>query len=139
MKTHLSRITVMALMMIVAGCSPAQSSPTVPATPDPAGIISAYFMAVNAKDLDTAMTFVADDAVFSVGGPAGGIKTGKDEIRAWLQSEVDRGITFEMSNVQVTGDKVTMAFKVFLNNRQVGEGVREAIVEDGKITSFQEE
>jgi ketosteroid isomerase-like protein len=137
MKTLLIAILVIVLAMMAGACGPTQT-PTATPTTDPAAVVTAYYVAVNAKDLDAAMALVADDATFTVLGLAAGVKTGKTEIRAWLQGVVDHGNTFEVSNFQVTGDTVTFSAKVLLGSRQVASAMSTAIVQKGHIKSLQE-
>ena len=116
-------LALLAVLLVACGGSSEQGA-------DPASVVKAFHEAGNAGNVDAAMALLADDAVLVRGGD---VITGNEQIRAWLQSEADRGITFESSNFQVAGDKVTYTCKAFENGRQIGEGIGEAIVQAGKI------
>jgi limonene-1,2-epoxide hydrolase len=114
-----------ATTVALAACGPA-------ATPAPAAVVQRYYEAVNAKQLDAAMAFIADDAVFV--NPYGTFR-GKDDVRASLQLVMNDGITFDLSNFRDTNGRVVYDYKVFVNGEQVEVGTDGlTIVRDGKIT-----
>lgn len=116
------------LTVVLAACGPAAT----PTPPDPAAVVQRYYEAVNTKQLDTAMTFIADNAVFV--NPYGKF-TGKDDIRASLQLVMNDGITFDLSNFRDTNGRVVYDYKVFVNGEEVEVGTDGlTIVRDGKIT-----
>jgi len=116
-------LALLAVLLVACGGSSQQGA-------DPASVVKAFHEAANAKNVDAAIALLADDAVII---REENVITGKEQIRAWLQSEVDHNITYAASNFQVAGDKVTYTCKAFENGRQIGEGIGEAIVQAGKI------
>lgn len=114
----------LALAALLPACAPAQ--------PDATTTVRRYYAAVNAKQLDTAMTFIAEAAVFV--NPYGKF-TGRDDIRASLQLVMNDGITFELSNLRGTNGRVVYDYKVFVNGEQVETGADGlTVVKDGRIT-----
>lgn len=122
---------VLAFSVLLTACS----SPTAPATPvppDPASLVKRYYEAVNAKQLDTAMSYIADDVVFV--NPYGTFK-GKDDVRASLQLVINDGVMFDLSNFRDTDGRVVYDYKVVINGEQVDAGTHGlTVVREGKIT-----
>jgi limonene-1,2-epoxide hydrolase len=119
---------IAALTVLLAACAPAAT----PTPADPATIVQRYYDAVNKKELDTAMTFIADDVVFV--NPYGKF-AGKDEVRASLQLVMDDGITFDLSNFRGTSGRVVYDYMVKVNGEAVETGTDGlTIVRNGKIT-----
>jgi hypothetical protein len=105
-----------------------------PPPQDPHGVWEAFLKAMNAHDLDTAMSFVADDAVFdTVYGDA----AGEQEIRAFLASFFDQDAHTVLQDVRVAGSVVSATEQVTSAEGELLftlEG--EVIVEGGKIKSY---
>jgi ketosteroid isomerase-like protein len=115
---------ILILATLLSACAPAQ--------PEPAAIVQRYYEALNKKELDTAMTFVADDAVFV--NPYGTFK-GKNDVRQSLQLVINDGITFDLSNLRDTNGRVVYDYTVKVNGEAVETGTDGlTIVRDGKIT-----
>lgn len=66
-------------------------------------IVQEYYEALNAKNLDHAMSFIASDAVFI--NPTGTYE-GADAIRTSLEGLNTDGITFDLSNFRNTDGKI---------------------------------
>jgi ketosteroid isomerase-like protein len=113
-------------LVSLTACS-VQQEPT-----GPQEVLEAHIEAKNAYDMDAALSFVADDAVFDT---AFGDYTGKAEITEFLQDEFDRLVQTELSDVEVNGDLVTAKATLewgTSNPRMESE----TIVQDGRITSY---
>jgi ketosteroid isomerase-like protein len=94
-------------------------------------VVQKYSEAVNAKNLDLAMPFIASDAVFI--NPTGTYK-GADRIRKSLASLNTDGITFDLSNFHNAGGKVVFDYKVMRGAALLDQGTNGlTIVKDGKI------
>ena len=136
-------ILIFLLSVLLAACSPAAApppapSPTVPqptdapeALSEAASLVQRYYNAVNVEDLDTAMSFIAEEAVFI--NPMGSF-IGKEEIRASLEILFEENITFEISNFRDTDGRVVYDYKVLVD----GEGAEPGtdgltIVKEGMI------
>ena len=65
-------------------------------TPDPISVLQGFAAAINAKQLEAAMALVADDAVFINPGAR---YSGKSEIRVYVRSAINHGVTNELSNL----------------------------------------
>ncbi|MBI4788252.1 MAG: nuclear transport factor 2 family protein [Chloroflexi bacterium] len=139
----MNAIRFVLLLGLLAACAPApaQSPPTsVPAqaptaaAQDAAAVLTGFVNAYNAKDLDTAMGLLADDAVYTVF--TGVQYKGKDEIRPVFQNDVSRGTQWEISNIKAAGDKVTYHMKILRFGGLVAEFDSETRVQDGKIKSL---
>jgi hypothetical protein len=115
------------LASILAACGARVPAPTpipteiptstpVPAptsSQDPAVILQGFWDAIDAKNVDAAMSFVADDIV-TRGGPA--FFTSKAKFSAFMLSEQEKGNTFEISELKIVSeDTVTYTMKVSHN------------------------
>jgi hypothetical protein len=112
------------LLGLVACGSPAAS------TPDPVTVYQSFLEAVNAKQLDEAMSFIADDAVFIDGM---GKYSGKEEIQAYLLPQINVDGKGEASDFVNTNGRLDYNFKAFVSGNEVYSGTSMTIVEDGKI------
>ena len=155
-------VTAILLLLLAAGCGNAASQPTSPpstaptqvpptvvlptSTPTPApptptsppltgiaAVIKDFYDACNAKNVDAAMAFFTDDAVYT--NHFGAKYEGKAAIRPLVQHNADQGYQFELSNIQVTGSKVTFHLKIYIGGNPSSEYDFEAIVQGDKITS----
>jgi hypothetical protein len=112
--------------------------------PDPMSIINAWVEALNAGEIDAALSYLADDAVVQIVPPApgtSGIFTGKGEIRGWYETVVGQHGVTTLSDCQVDGETVTCvntyaedSFRSLGIDSVVGEWV--AVVRDGKLQSY---
>ena len=115
---------------------------------DPLKVVAAYQDAEVAGNLDKALTYLADDAVYVIGGdsffqgiprhgPFDGEYEGKDAVRellADLQRSTTAGVlTTERGQIRVNGDEVRLDVKI----RWAGQLVREShdlyLVRKGRI------
>jgi hypothetical protein len=122
------------LAMWLVGCA-AASQPT-----DPAAVMDAYTVAINAGDVEKALSFVADDAVYN--RPAGQFK-GKAEIRKFVQDLITRKSRVELvGERKVQGERVTWVSRVTQMDPQNPSAPpttimnnSESIVRNGKIVT----
>ena len=115
----------------VAGWLKQRSAPaeaTGEATSEAITIVQNFYEAINQKKIDEAMTYVADDAIMM-----GGQYTGKEQIRKWVEDTVQKGDTFDLSDLKDEGGRVTYTVKVSNNGKVVYSGTGVDIVENGKI------
>lgn len=105
---------------------------------DPAAVMDAYTAAINAHDVEAALQYVADDAVYD--RPTGQF-TSKDEVRTFIEGLIAQDVHVELIGARtVDGEKVTWHSQVTLKDPQNPGGpplvIRnnsESIVRDGKI------
>ena len=112
--------------------------------PDPVSTISAWVEALNAGDIDSALSCLADDAVVQIVPAApgtSGIFTGKGEVRGWYETIVGQHGVTALSDCQVDGETVTCvnnyaedSFRSLGIDFVVGEWV--AVVREGKLQSY---
>lgn len=136
---------ILLLASILAACSAPTLAPAPTALPsptpipapiltavDPIAISQGFWDAINAKNVDAAMAFVADDVV-TRGGPA--FFSSKDDFSAFMLSEQEKGNTFEISDLKIASeDTVTYTMKVSANGIMfVGDSGLKMQVKDGKI------
>lgn len=138
MRSHLIPITVLAVSLLLAFplVASAQSA-------DPASVVRSYIAAVNAHDLDAATALLADDIVERITpAPPGttGVTNGKQQYRAFEQTQFALQIHVDVINPQVAGQTVT--FTGLLSNdafRKLGidpaEFRFEFVVQGGLIQS----
>src|SRR5687768_15941734 len=75
--------------------SPTLASPTV-SVADPAAVVQGFWDALSERDLDAAMTFLADD--IQCRGMC--YLNGKKSLRFFLQGRLETGIVFEIHHLQ---------------------------------------
>jgi ketosteroid isomerase-like protein len=94
-------------------------------------VVQKYYEALNAKDLDLAMSFIAPDAL-SI-NPTGTYE-GADAIRESLAGLNTDGITFSLSNFRNTDGTIIYAYEVLQGGNVLDQGTNGlTIVKDGKI------
>ena len=130
MKTRLMLLLLVALVIALPGTLYAQES-------DPEALIKAVFEAMNAGDVEAALTLYAEDAVLNLG--AFGKFSGKEGLRRAFENEVSLNASWEVSDFQVEGNTVTLK-SVYTSDmmRSLGvtlEAVEVVTVEDGLIVS----
>ena len=121
-------IAVIAVMTLLVACqSGGSDQPT-----DPAAVMDAYTAAINAHDVEKALSYVADDAVYH--RPAGDFN-GKGEIRGFIEGLIARNVKVELIGQRaVEGERVTWQSHVTLENpAQDIMNNSESIVRNGKI------
>jgi len=112
--------------------APTDTPATAPTSADPITVVKSFWAAANAKQLDTAMAYLAEDATFI---SSWGRFFGKDKIRWLLQRFVDGDWLFEQRFIEDTNGRVT-----YTQNFTQGKGGETyyvdwlIIVENGKIT-----
>ena len=118
----------------------AASTPTAVPTPttDPlrsAKIVQAFWDALEAGDLETAMVYVADDV--SCAGFC--YFHGKETFRSYLQGYLDAGFITKISDIRNVGSIVTYSWAVYRNGNFVRGGDNDEImhVENGKIVYWE--
>lgn len=112
---------------------------------DPEKVLNALADALNAGDVDTAMTLYAPDAVLNIVPPPPGLPgtyTGLKEIRGWLEILVGMNLKIEgVEILQVEGDKVKIKVKAssdFARGFNIAflEYTEEHIIQGGKIKGY---
>jgi hypothetical protein len=104
----------------------------------PAAVIDAYTAAINAHDVEAALAFVADDAVYL---RPGGRFVGKDEVRGFIEGLVAQRAAIELvGERQVFRNYVSWSSRVSLYDPDrpdapptVLQNLSESIVVDGQI------
>jgi protease I len=144
MKTKLLLLCALALCVIALGaCTTPPPTATPVPPPDPAAVIKSLAAALNAGNVDSVMTFYADDATITQQpAPAGqsGILSGKEQIRGFVQGLVAGHFSGELSNLRVTGDQVTYTGSLSTDTyRKMGVAplvvTEETMIVGGKIKS----
>jgi hypothetical protein len=123
------------IMVVVTAC---QSN--TPEPPDPTTVIDKYIAAIDAHDVEAALQFVAEDAVYR---PEGDEIKGKSEIRKFIEDNVAQLVSVErVGEYKVDGEQVDWTeHGVFKNPFGQGPNIEvvmniEAVVRDGKIISL---
>ena len=86
---------------------------------DAVTVVKNYYDAFNNKQIDQAVTYIADDARFI--NPTGDY-TGKAQIQEHLQGITNEGLSFDLSQFKNDNGRVTYAYKVLINGEAVEEG-----------------
>ena len=96
---------------------------------DPTAIINGFFDAIHSGNINAALAFADDSIIFNLGTTDSSI--GKDELKAYLTTLKNSGVTFTVSNPQNFGDSMvsfsakSSAGKTFASSS--------AMLSDGKI------
>lgn len=94
-------------------------------------VVQRYYERLNARDIDSAGRFVADDALFI--NPTGRY-AGKAAIVASLGEQAKGGLSFDLSNFREQGGRVAYDYVVKVNGEPVEKGSDGVTkVKDGKI------
>ena len=113
----------------------------VPLVPELISVFDGFNAAVNAHDVDKAISFFADDAVasFPNNQPEPTRFAGKDELRTWIETDAANNIHVEASGEKTSGDTITATVKLTEDDLPLDfalEGTVEATIQDGKIQTF---
>lgn len=137
--TYAFRTIILITCMLTLGILPtfAQDS-------DPASVVGALVDAINAGDVDAAVSLFAEGAVnITLPPPPGsdGVNRGQNEIRANYTASIERNLQAGYSGIQVNGDSVSWTLSVVDDVfRSLGSYPIEfhavAIVQDGQIQSM---
>ena len=133
-------LVLVAIGLVAAGCASTTATPSSSLSgreirksysSSAVAVVAAFYSALNDKEIDRAMTYVADDASFV--NPSGSYD-GKEEIRGLLQAGADQDTTFELGNFRATGGHVVYDFLVRQGDLAVAQGSNGVtIVDRGKI------
>jgi ketosteroid isomerase-like protein len=130
MKTNrlLSALTlVMTVALLLSACAPAAA----PAPTDPLTVVQLYYEALQGRDLDRAMTFVAEDIITT---DSTAYYYGKDELVAALQRGWEAGDSLEVSDLKADGNRVTSCYKYYQNGTLLDQSCSGVThVRDGRI------
>lgn len=130
------RVCLCSLVLFLSACQSGAAQQPM----DPAAVMEAYTAAINNHDVERALAFVADDAVYH--RPTGEFR-GKAQIRTFIEDLVARNVRVEVvGERRVEGERVMWESRVFLNDPNNPNGPQleirnasESIVRDGKIVS----
>jgi len=106
---------------------------------DAESVLKAREAALTGHDLDAILTLFADDAI--VVTSSGRLLIGKEQIRVWVQDQVDRRQREEAGPRQIHGNKLSWPGKVYRDdwqNLSVSplEVTQDAIIQGGNIKFF---
>lgn len=126
-----TKIKYLFLFVLLASILMACGVPA-PAASDPVTIAQGFWDAIQAKNIDAAMAFVADDIVTD-GLPTH--FTNKADFSVFMLSSEKDGTTFEIADLKLASeDTVTYTMKVDLRgNIEPFSGLGKLQVKDGKI------
>jgi len=137
MKTCMILVAAFVALFALPGALGAQAA-------DPLSIANAWNDALNAGDIDTALSYLADDAVLTFIPPTPGttgVLTGKEQIRGWYEAIVAAHGFATLSDCKLDGETLTCTdtytdddFKAMGVGSIVAEWV--AVVREGKIQSY---
>jgi hypothetical protein len=106
------------------------------ARPDPAAIVLAYQEALNAHDLDSALSLFADDFEYH---DFGGLILNRSYMNETLNILIPRIAQVEALGIKVNGSQVEWLMRFTLRSGSIDEIEFEAIIKDEKITSLTEQ
>jgi ketosteroid isomerase-like protein len=119
-------------VIFIQGLSGCTDSSATTVTPDK--IVQGFYQALNDGDVESALTFIADD--IECRGHC--YITGKDSFQAFIQGNIDHHDRFEISDLKVDGNTVTFNYIIHRENTVLARGVDSVMrVQDGKIIYFE--
>lgn len=130
---------VVSFLIIIQGLSACAgiSTTTAMTTPEvasPEKIVQDFYQAIDDGDLETAMTFIADN--IECRGHC--YITGKDSFQTFIQGNIDHNDQFEINDLKVTGDKVTFSYIIHRADTVLTRGMDSVMqVQDGRIIYFE--
>lgn len=131
MKTRMTFFLALVLLLVLPAAIYAQET-------DPEAVVTAFFEAFNAGDVESTVAYYADDAVMHI-APFHEPYVGKEAIRAAFAEMVAGHAAVEYEVLQVEGDTVTLRnWYADDSVRALGlklEAAQEIVVQDGKIVS----
>jgi ketosteroid isomerase-like protein len=95
-------------------------------------VVLAFFKAVNANKLDDALALADDQIVFNLAGTPG---IGKDALKAYLQDQISRHVTFTVSNL-TSNDGITLRFTLQASDQSAPVDGETASIGDSKIQTL---
>ncbi|NUQ85004.1 MAG: nuclear transport factor 2 family protein [Anaerolineales bacterium] len=119
---------LLAFALLLAACAP--TSPAADSPQDPIAVVQMFYEALNAGDVDKAMTYTAPDYVMN--DPFGTYNRAEAAVQ-W-KAVVDAGLTFELSEFKNDNGRVTTCYLVRENGTEIDKGCGGVThVRDGKI------
>jgi hypothetical protein len=138
MKTRLIAITALALAIALPTALNAQET-------DPLSVVEAWAQAMNAYDIEAALSLLTDDAFIKLVPPPmeghDGVFRGKEEIRAWWERLYGLNSVGEVSDCQVDGETVTCML-TYTDDELKSIGIDSidneflVVVQDGKLQTY---
>ncbi len=120
-------IVLMFMLVIAVGSACASTQPIT----EPGLVIEAMYEALNEDDIDGAMAFLSDDALFVTGT----VYRGKAQIREFVQGLADHQARYEVIDLQVKGEEVAWTLIGTMDVRSFERPIQ-AEVQDGKIVKL---
>jgi hypothetical protein len=119
----LTLLLISGSFLLLTACSPAGA--------DPQAVVDGYMEAFMADDLDKAMSYFADDAVFNAVN-VDSEYVGQERISNYVQFKMKQITGMELRNLAVDGNTVTWEASQDRTTTPI-EIAYSAIIEDGKI------
>lgn len=99
--------------------------------PDPISVVQGFYGAIKDKQLDAAMEYVADDALFI--NPTG-TYTGKEEVRDNISALIDANLYFDLRDFKDDEGRVSYGYTTIIDSQSVEEGTNGyTVVKNGKV------
>ena len=86
---------------------------------EPISVVQAFYAALNASDVDQALTFLAEEVVFAT---LHGKFSGKPAVAQLLSTLVTGGFTFTLTNLHHDAGRVRYAYRIFAHGTQIDAG-----------------
>ena len=134
MRSKLVCVVLVAIFIQGPSACKSISATRTPQAASPDEIVQGFYQAMNDGDLETALTFIADN--IECRGHC--YITGKVSFQAFIQSNIDHNDQFEISDLKVDEDKVTFNYIIHRENAVLARGVNSVMeIQDGKIIYFE--
>jgi ketosteroid isomerase-like protein len=94
-------------------------------------VLLAFFKAINSKNVDAALALVDDQVVFNIHSTPG---IGKDDLKAFLQDQMSRNVTFTASHVK--GADGVLDFTLQTSDKMASVDGETASIDGGRIQTL---
>ncbi|GEM_PF-6742680 len=137
------KIAFIVVCIVLVSCTPTPSKQTLPPpvatyspnSPPPYIVVKAMYSALNAGDMDRALSFYANDAIYIVRqGPGKGLYIGRNEIRTLLEPDIRNKIISEISDFETSTNLIAMLHRRIQNAEAISSEEETFAVIGGKIT-----
>lgn len=115
----------------VISAPPTQPPTAEVSVEDPKTVLALFFLSIDTQKIDSAMTVVSHDVVFNIGSTSG---VGADQLKAYMQEQVSKGVNYIGGNITATGNTVKFTVEAASSGGSVTYSDSSMIVEGGKIT-----
>ena len=133
---HIWVVLFVIIIQALSACAGSSNTAptTTPEAASPEKIVQDFYQAMSNGDLETALTFVAED--IECRGHC--YITGRDSFQTFIQGNIAHHDQFELSALRAAGDKVTFNYVIRRDSLVLARGVDSVMqIQAGRIIYFE--